>query len=133
MLLVDTTVWVDFFASRPLPHVDLLEESIEREEDICICGVILTEVLQGIREDSEHKKTNDYFKELLFLPMNKKVFIKSANIYRQLRKKSITIRNSVDCMIAAVAMKHGIPILHNDKDYDRIAEHFDLKIASKEK
>jgi len=53
MILVDTTVWIDFFAARSLPQVVALESLIERREDICICGIILTEVLQGIRKESE--------------------------------------------------------------------------------
>ena len=130
MLLVDTTVWIDFFSSRPLPHAELLEDALKRDEDICICGVILTEVLQGIRDDREYKKTKSHFEALLCLPMNENIFIKSADIYRHLRQKGITIRNAIDCMIAAIAIKHDIPLLHNDRDYDHIEQHCGLKTIS---
>lgn len=127
MVLVDTTVWVDFFSANLNPHVKTLENLIVDREDICICGVILTEVLQGIRDDSEFKKTKNLFANLIFLPMPYSVYLSSAKIYRTLRRKGITIRKSVDCMIAAVAMEHEILLLHNDKDFIPIEKHFGLK------
>ena len=69
MVLVDTTVWIDFFANRPDSHVILLQQLIEDDEDLCTCGVILTEVLQGIRKDADFRKTKEYFEPLVFLPM----------------------------------------------------------------
>ena len=127
MVLVDTTVWIDFFASRSSDHVVALENLIRYREDICICGIVLTEVLQGIRKDSEFKKTRNLFRNLLFLPMPYPVFLKAAEIYRGLRRKGITIRKSVDCMIASVAIENDIPLLHNDKDFEPIEEHCGLK------
>jgi hypothetical protein len=128
MVLVDSTVWIDFFSSRSSPHVNALEILIEERNDICICGVILTEVLQGIQNDLEYKKTKDLFNNLIFLPMPNQVFIHSAKIYRSLRKKGITIRNTVDCMIAAVAIENKIPLLHNDKDFIPIEKHCGLEV-----
>jgi len=127
MVLVDTTVWIDFFAARSSGHVDALENLIKNRENICTCGIVLTEVLQGIRKDSEFKKTRDLFSNLLFLPMPYPVFLKAAEIYRGLRRKGITIRKSVDCMIASVAIENDIPLLHNDKDFDSIEHHCSLK------
>ena len=127
MVIVDTTVWVDFFTDRPEPHVAVLESSIERKDDICICGIILTEVLQGIREEKDYKKTKDLFDKLIFLPMAHASFIKAAEIYRSLRRKGITIRKPLDCMIASVAIEHDVPLLHNDRDFDLIEKHCGLK------
>ena len=127
MVLVDTTVWIDFFAARFSGHVVALENLIINREDICICGIVLTEVLQGIRKDSEFKKTRDLFNNLLFLPMSYPVFLKAAEIYRSLRCKGITIRKSVDCMIASVAIENDIPLLHNDKDFEAIKKYCGLK------
>ncbi|NVL92915.1 MAG: PIN domain-containing protein, partial [Desulfobacterales bacterium] len=64
---------------------------------------------------------------LIFLPMPYTIFLRSAEIYRTLRKKGITIRKSIDCMIASVALENDIPILHNDKDFSPIEKHFGLK------
>lgn len=127
MVLVDTSVWIDFFAARSSGHVVALENLIINRKDICICGIVLTEVLQGIRKDSEFKKTRDLFNNLLFFPTPYSVFLKAAEIYRDLRRKGITIRRSVDCMIASVAIENDIPLLHNDKDFKAIEEHCGLR------
>ena len=128
MVLVDTTVWIDFFSARSSPHVLSLENLIEHRDDICICGVILTEVLQGIQNDNEFIKTRDLFNNLILLPMPYKTFLRSAEIYRFLRKKGITIRKPIDCMIASVAIENDIPLLHNDKDFIPISKHCGLKV-----
>ena len=128
LILVDTTVWIDFFAAKPASHVKILEHLIERKEDICICGIILSEVLQGIKKEIEFKKTKKIFTSLLFLPMSYETFLRAAEIYRDLRQKGITIRKSMDCMIASVALEQNIPLLHNDKDFKPIESHFGLKV-----
>ncbi len=130
MVLVDTTVWVDLFSGLTTPQVIVLESLILKREDICLCGVILTEVLQGIRDDKEHAKTEAIFSSLLYLPMTRETFLLAAHIYRSLRVRGITIRNSIDCMIAAVCIENKVPLLHNDRDFDSISKHFDLKIAN---
>ena len=127
MVLVDTSVWIDFFSASPHPHVRALENLIVEREDICICGTILTEVLQGIREDSEFNQTRDLFANLIFLPLQYHVFLRSAEIYRNLRRNGITVRTPVDCMIAAVALEHDMFLLHNDKDFIPIEKNFALK------
>ncbi len=126
-VLVDTTVWIDFFAGRDEPHVARLEELIQADEDLCLCGVILTEVLQGIRSDAAYRKTKDYLNDLLLMPMRQATFVRAAEIYRSLRKKGVTVRKPVDCMIAAVAIECDLRLLHNDRDFDQIAEHSKLK------
>ena len=133
MVLIDTTVWVDFFSGRPLPHVAALQAMIEDDEDLCICGVILTEVFQGIRSDADYRKTKEYFESLILLPMRKVTFERSASLYRSLRKKGVTIRTPIDCMIASVAIEHDIPLLHNDRDFEQIAKHSKLKIVKLKK
>jgi hypothetical protein len=128
MVLVDTTVWIDFFTGRNEPHAAMLQELIENEEDLSICGVILTEVLQGIRSDADFAKTKEYLNDLIFLPMRQTTFLRAAEIYRSLRKKGISIRKPVDCMIASVAMEYDIDLLHNDRDFDSIANHSKLRV-----
>lgn len=127
MVLVDTTVWIDFFSDRPLPHVQILEDLLVNREDLCICGIILTEVLQGIRKDSEFLTTKNLFSNLVFLPMRYSTFLKSAEIYRSLRQKGITIRKPVDCMIASVALENETALLDNDKDFDPIEKYFKMR------
>ncbi len=130
MVLVDTTVWVDLFSGLTTPQVTLLESLIAQREDICLCGVILTEVLQGIRDDKEHAKTQVIFSNLLYLPMIRETFLRAAHIYRSLRARGITIRNPIDCMIAAVCIENKVALLHHDRDFDLISKHFDLEILN---
>jgi predicted nucleic acid-binding protein len=128
MVLVDTTVWIDFFADRNVPHVAALQKVIETEEDLCICGVILAEVLQGIRSDADYIETKNYLDDLISLPMRQATYVGAAQVYRSLRKRGVTIRKPVDCMIASVAIEHDIVLLHNDRDLNDIAKHTKLKI-----
>ncbi len=128
MVLVDTTVWIDFFAARPTPEVAELERLLNEGEDICTCGIILTEVLQGIRKDEAYERTLSRFESVLFLPMNRQTFVRAAELYRSLRRRGVTIRKPVDCMIASVAIEHDIVLLHNDRDFDLIETHCGLKV-----
>jgi predicted nucleic acid-binding protein len=129
MVVVDTTVWIDFFAARSTPEVGELEQLLNEGEDICTCGIILTEVLQGIRKDEDYQRTLVRFNSFLFLPMNRQVFVRAAELYRSLRRRGVTIRKPVDCMIASVAIEHNIALLHNDRDFDPIETHCGLKVV----
>jgi len=129
MVIVDTTVWVDFFSGKASAEVQMLERFLIEGKDICICGVILTEVLQGIREDTDYTKTLSRFDSFLFLDMDRRIFIKAAQLYRTLRRRGIRIRKPVDCMIAAVAIEHNVPLLHTDRDFDPIEKFCGLKVV----
>jgi hypothetical protein len=122
VILVDTSVWIDFFAGRKLPHVQTLQQLVLDNTDLALCGIILTEVLQGLSDDADYRRVKQGFEPLIRLPMQESVFIDAADLYRGLRKKGITIRKSNDCMIAAAAMEYGCQLLHNDRDFERIAE-----------
>ena len=129
MVLIDTTVWIDFFAGTPTPQVSVLEFLISEGEDVCTCGIVLAEVLQGIRNDCTYRKTKSYFENLVYLPIDHSTFVKSADMYRALRKKGINIRKPLDCMIAAVAIVHHAQLLHKDRDFDPIQEQCGLKVV----
>ena len=106
---------------------------LNANEDVCVCGVILTEVLQGIRDDKEYGHTLTAFGTFIHLPMTEMTFIRAAELYRTLRRRGLTIRNAVDCMIAAVALEHDVALLHNDRDFDAIASLGKLAIVKTEK
>jgi predicted nucleic acid-binding protein len=129
VILVDTSVWIDFFAGRDLPHVATLEQCIIDNQDLALCGIILTEILQGIVDDATHRRVRRYLRPLIMLPMPEAVFVRAADIYRQLRKQGITIRKTNDCIIAATALDHRCQLLHNDKDFVSIAKHYPLKVV----
>ena len=128
ILLVDTSVWIDYFRGRSVSHVAALEQALQAGEDVCVCGLILTEVLQGIRSDVDYRKTATYFKSLVFLPMTYPTFVRAAEIYRALRRKGVTVRRPVDCLIAATAIEHDVLLLHNDRDFDPIEKHAGLGV-----
>jgi predicted nucleic acid-binding protein len=128
VILVDTSVWIDFFAGRDLQHVSRLEQLILDNEDLALNGIILTEILQGISDDTTHRRVRRDLSPLIRLPLPETVFFLAADIYRKLRKKGITIRKTNDCIIAATALEHRCQLLHNDKDFVPIAKLFPLKI-----
>jgi len=125
-ILVDTTVWIDFFRGSASPKVSQLEQAIQNREDLCCCGFVLTEVLQGIRDEKELAATKRLFEGLLYLDDDRSTFELAATIYRELRRKGCTIRNSIDCLIAATAIQHGTALLENDRDYQLIDQHYPL-------
>jgi len=127
-MLVDTSVWVDFFAGRDTPQVQHLEQALRDGADLAICGIVLTEVLQGIRDDAQHDLVRQHLKPLLMLPMDEDTFVLAAALFRGLRKQGFTIRKTNDCIIAATAIQHGLPLLHNDRDFDTLAQHSQLQI-----
>ncbi len=128
MVLVDTSVWIDFFHGKSGMHVKALEELITNDQEICMCGLILSEVLQGIKLQRDFFRTKNFFEALVYLPMSKETFLLSAGLYRSLRKKGATIRKPIDCMIASVAIENNLPLLHNDRDFYWIARHTELSI-----
>jgi predicted nucleic acid-binding protein len=127
MILVDTSVWIDFFNGKELSHVATLESLISQEGDIAICGIILTEVLQGISNNKEHKLTQTYLQALVMLEINNSVWLYAADIYRNLRKRGLTVRKINDCIIAATALHYDCELLHNDKDFTTIQLLYPLK------
>ena len=91
VVLVDTTVWIDFFAGYDTAEVAVLVDLLARGEDICACGVIWTEVLQGIRRDSDYRRTRSHFESLLFLNMGQSTFVRAADVCLKERRKLVMV------------------------------------------
>jgi predicted nucleic acid-binding protein len=128
-ILVDTSVWIDFFNGvSSAPRVSL-RKLLQAEEEVCISGYILTETLQGFKKDRDFEAARMH---LLHLPMLDipipESYINAAQLYRTCRKQGITIRKTADCLIAQTAMHYEVALLHNDKDFDRIASVCRLQI-----
>ncbi|MBN1999173.1 PIN domain nuclease [candidate division KSB1 bacterium] len=133
MLLVDTTVWIDFFNAHDTKHTFYFENAVKTNVDICICGVILAEILQGIRDQGQFDTTKQYLENFIYLEMYYSVYLRAAEIYRSLRAKGITIRKPIDCIIASVAIEYNIPLLHNDRDFERLEKYTELMVINFEK
>jgi len=128
MILVDTSVWVDFLRGANSPQRHALHRLIEDEEDIAIAGIILTEVLQGIREDRAFRATRAYLLDfLVYGPKGVETYLRAAQIYRDCRRRGKTVRRTVDCLIAAICIEHGLTLLHRDSDFDLIQDCVGLK------
>lgn len=122
MILVDTSVWIDFLRGTNSPQRRLLHRLIEDEEDICLTEIILTEILQGIKEDKDFKRVKDHLQEFpIYQPKGIDTYLNAAGIYRECRKKGKTVRKTVDCIIAAVCMENNLLLLHKDSDFNQIA------------
>jgi predicted nucleic acid-binding protein len=130
LILVDTSVWIDFFNGRNTPHRKRLRDLLEGDEDICLSEIILMEILQGIKEDKLHREIKDYLFALTILQtIPVETYLHASDIYRLCRKKGLTIRKALDCLISAVATENDVALLHHDSDFNRIAENSNLKIA----
>lgn len=131
MILVDTSVWIDFLQGRDTAHRHTLHRLIEEEEEICLTGIVLVEILQGIKVDKEAREIKDDLLAFPFYnPSEIDTYIEAANIYRQCMKNGKTVRKTIDCLIAAIAIENGLTLFHNDRDFSSIEQCTELKILS---
>lgn len=130
MILVDTSVFIDFFAGKHSKLTEILIKSIENSDDLCTCGLIIAEILQGIRSDKEYDRIKSILSGLIYLPITKNMFIHAASMYRTIRKNGKTVRGPADCIIASVCLEHEVELLHNDKDFTTIAQYTSLRIVN---
>ena len=132
MVLIDSSVWINFFNGSETESVQTLEDLIAAEEDVCISGYILTEVLQGFRDERSFETVRRQLLKLTIFDLNvPDSYIKAAQLYRRCRKQGITIRRTADCIIAQTAIENKLFLLHDDVDFDKIAQVCPLKIYSK--
>ena len=129
MILIDSSVWIAFFTDGKGSAVSALVELIDDVQDIFLSEYILTEVLQGFRDDREYEAAR---RCLLAFPVarlrDRDSYLEAAQMYRRCRKQGITIRKPVDCLIARTAIENDLYLLHQDSDFERIALAFPLKI-----
>ncbi|MGD9162275.1 MAG: PIN domain-containing protein [Desulfobacteraceae bacterium] len=127
-VLVDTSVWIDFFNDIKIKEADILNDYIRKDYPVYLCDVILQETLQGFSREKDYRKVKDI---LLSFPFLKTISIDfaigAADLYRKLRKKGATIRKSNDCLIAYHSIYYMIPVLHRDRDFSLIEKHTKLK------
>ena len=129
-MLVDTSVWIDFFRGKHTSACRLLNEYLEQDHPVFLSPAIIQEILQGIRSDSDYKKTKDILLNFEILSLNDvDAALGAAELYRHIRKKGGTIRKSNDCLIAYYAIYFKIHLLHNDRDFKIISKYSDLKLV----
>lgn len=122
-VLVDTSVWADFFNGHPSPEATVLARLIEDEEDIVTCGLVLAEFFQGIRHRKTIPKLERLFREMACLrPREPDTYLDAASLYRDLRARGITVRSTVDCVIVRLAAENDALILAKDRDIRLVVE-----------
>lgn len=127
MILVDSSVWIDFFNGTQCIQTDKLNEILGLEE-IVIGDLILAEVLQGFRSDADYKTAKNILTSLVVYDLlGKELAIKSANNFRKLKKKGITIRKTADVIIATYCIENKIPLLFTDRDFIPFVDNLGLK------
>jgi predicted nucleic acid-binding protein len=127
MILVDSSVWIDYFNGADNSYTAKLD-SLLGVELIAIGDIILTEVLQGFQNDKECKAAKTVLLSLaIFDMLGQQNAIAAAENYRFLRKKSITVRKTLDCMIATFCIQNGHTLLFCDKDFQPFVEHLGLE------
>ncbi|MDR1929101.1 MAG: PIN domain-containing protein [Treponema sp.] len=129
-ILVDSTIWIEFFHERKKSiEADLLQELITEENNILICPVIYQEVLQGVREDKIFKEIKSILLNALMINTEIMYVTEHAiDLCRFLRKKGITIRKQYDCLIASYAILNDVYLFHDDSDFDQIEKYCKLKV-----
>ena len=129
MIVVDTTVWIDFFKEAQSPEDLHLQQLIRESRSLALTDVIFCEILQGIRDDAVYAKTRTILLSYpIFCMDTLAIFEQSANIYRTCRRKGLTVRKTIDCLIAAVCITNEVKLFHHDADFDHIAHVTSLKI-----
>lgn len=130
MILVDSSVWIDYFNGRITRQTNTLDSLIGREL-IVVGDLILTEVLQGFRNDKEFNKAGELLSDFIFKEMlGKEMAFKSARNYRILRKNGVTVRKTIDVIIATFCIEHDLSLLHSDRDFKAMEEYLNLRVIS---
>ncbi|MBD1918017.1 MULTISPECIES: PIN domain nuclease [Cyanophyceae] len=126
MILVDSSVWIDYFNGQDTLHVELLDQLLSTQP-LAIGDIILTEVLQGFRQDADYVTAKQILTSLtIFQLSNTDLAINSADNFRTLRKRGITVRKTVDVIIATFCIEAKHALLFSDRDFIPFVQHLGL-------
>jgi len=129
MILVDSSVWIDYFNGRKTAKTDWLDSALGNEQ-IIVGDLIMAEVLQGFQSDKDFKTARKLLLAFPFMAMvGQELAIKSALNYRFLRNKGVTVRKTIDVMIGTFCLNYQLKLLHDDRDFDPMEKYLNLKIV----
>ncbi len=129
MILVDSSVWIDYFRGAVTPQTDKLD-SLLGIEPIATGDLVLTEVLQGFSSDRDFKQAEKLMTSLVIVDLaGQEMAIQAAKNFRTLRSLGITVRKTIDTVIATRCIESGLPLLYSDRDFDPFVEHLGLRSA----
>jgi predicted nucleic acid-binding protein len=127
LILVDSSVWTDYFNGNLTWQTDVLDQYLS-DRPIIMGDLVLTEFLQGFKSNKDFNIARSFLHALPFRQMGGyEVAIQSAQTYRKLRKMGITVRKTIDVIIATFCIIEGLSLLHDDRDFDPISDYFPLK------
>jgi len=128
LIVVDTSVWIDFFDYPESPHAQTLKHLIDLDADIAIVNISLTEILRGIKDDKAFLSVQESLNHFpIFGAQGNETFVLAAQICRVSARRGKTISKTIDAYIAAVVLNHKAQLFHKDKDFDVIVNFFPLK------
>lgn len=129
MILVDSSVWIGYFRGVVTPQTEKLDHLLGHEL-LAIGDLILTEVLQGFDRDKDFRTARNLLTSLEVVELGgKEIAIRAASNYRLLRKRGVTVRKTIDTVIATRCIESGYHLLHNDRDFDPFVHHLGLRVA----
>jgi predicted nucleic acid-binding protein len=129
LIVVDTSVWIDVINANETPQASRCIELLQAGAPIALTDIIFTEILQGLRTETEAEEVEGYLRSFPMLRLNSvDDFGLAASLYRKARRAGVTIRKTLDCLIAAPCVREGVPILHSDQDFELLASCTALKI-----
>lgn len=125
VFLVDTSVWIEVFRKNTRFRI----EELVSVDEIVTCLPVVQEVLQGFREEMAYRRAREAMLAFPCVesPLSLSLFEEAVDLYRAARRAGFTIRSSTDCLIAAAAIRHGVVVLHRDRDYGNLAQVSSLK------
>ncbi|MFT5372538.1 MAG: putative nucleic acid-binding protein [Lysobacterales bacterium] len=130
MIFVDSSVWVDYFNGNATDQTELLHDLLGCEP-LVIGDIVLAEVLQGFRHDRDFKVAQELLSSLRIVNvLNTEIALQSAKNFRLLRKLGITVRKTLDSIIATYCISNRLFLLHSDRDFEPFEEHLGLKVVS---
>lgn len=130
MILVDSSVWIDYFRGVASPQTSKLD-SLLGSEPLATGDLILTEVLQGFTRDREFQEARQLLAMLDFVVLGgKDVALQAAQNFRQLRALGVTVRKTIDTIIATRCLMSGLDLLHADRDFDPFEQHLGLRVVN---
>jgi predicted nucleic acid-binding protein len=129
VVIVDTTVWIDYFQGIRSPETDWLDAEFDRQR-LGLTDIILCEVLQGVRDDAEATKVARQLLKLEVLETGGVDLAReAARNYRMLRSRGHTVRKTIDCLIATFCIRERHSLLHRDRDFDPFETFLDLSVV----
>ncbi len=131
MTVVDTSVWIDWVRGTATWQTDLLARLIDHDEPLALTDIVLTELLQGLTDDETADRVEQTLMAHRVLALEPLAdHRRAAALYRTCRRRGVTIRRTLDCLIASVCIREDEELLHDDRDFELLAAHSPLRVVA---